>query len=330
MHNSHIAETKAIGFGSPLVLGGRTADFGGFFASVRMIHSMGERAGGRKSRLIPRTQVFQPARLAHPFGSGEAGLLNLFLESIMTNLSIGALAHTYTFHNTTLSIVDNHGQPWLRAQDIGQALGYTDQKSIHRIYKRNSSEFTNTMTGVVNLTTPSGSQETRIFSLRGAHLLGMFARTPIAAEFRRWVLDILEREPTQIPCPTPMAIANARKQLTEAVWKKGGIKVDWSQIMPDSEAALGLIGSVLMSSQWLVRFDCATMVPQLYPVPDKALMLTPDQLNERFTELNFTDEQTRALLNKCVDRLYRYKELVDQAQKDITYLVQQKSKLKRN
>ncbi|WP_430231424.1 ORF6C domain-containing protein [Nitrosomonas communis] len=36
----------------------------------------------------------------------------------------------------------------------------------------------------------------RIFSLRGAHLIAMFAKTEIAKEFRKWALDsdILERE----------------------------------------------------------------------------------------------------------------------------------------
>lgn len=34
----------------------------------------------------------------------------------------------------------------------------------------------------------------RIFSLRGCHLIAMFARTPVAKEFRKWVLDILDRE----------------------------------------------------------------------------------------------------------------------------------------
>jgi len=33
--------------------------------------------------------------------------------------------------------------------------------------------------------------ETRLFSLRGAHLLGMFARTKNGKSFRRWVLDQL-------------------------------------------------------------------------------------------------------------------------------------------
>lgn len=33
----------------------------------------------------------------------------------------------------------------------------------------------------------------RVFSLRGAHLIGMFARTNKAQEFRRWVLDVIEQ-----------------------------------------------------------------------------------------------------------------------------------------
>lgn len=39
----------------------------------------------------------------------------------------------------------------------------------------------------------------RVFSLRGAHLLAMFARTTVAKEFRRWVLDILDREVNNSP-----------------------------------------------------------------------------------------------------------------------------------
>lgn len=35
--------------------------------------------------------------------------------------------------------------------------------------------------------------KTRIFSLRGCHLLAMFARTPLAKQFRVWVLDVLDK-----------------------------------------------------------------------------------------------------------------------------------------
>lgn len=98
------------------------------------------------------------------------------------------------FHNTQFDIVDRSGQPWLRANQIGLALDYSDGKAIQRIYARHKDEFTDAMTGVVKLTTPSGEQETRVFSLRGAHLLAMFARTAVAKEFRHWVLDVLEGE----------------------------------------------------------------------------------------------------------------------------------------
>lgn len=39
----------------------------------------------------------------------------------------------------------------------------------------------------------------RIFSLRGCHLLAMFARTPVAKAFRRWVLDVIERYGDRVP-----------------------------------------------------------------------------------------------------------------------------------
>ncbi|MGC6299240.1 hypothetical protein ACMXZB_12110, partial [Pasteurella multocida] len=59
-----------------------------------------------------------------------------------------------------------------------------------------------------------------IFSLRGCHLIAMFARTPIAKEFRKWVLDILDREtsqPQQLALPEPdlnlTAIQNSEETL---------------------------------------------------------------------------------------------------------------------
>ncbi len=96
------------------------------------------------------------------------------------------------FRNTEFEIIDRNNQPWLRATQIDLALDYADGKAIQRIYSRNKDEFTDAMTGVVKLTTPTGEQESRIFSLRGAHLLAMLSRTAVAKEFRRWVLDILE------------------------------------------------------------------------------------------------------------------------------------------
>ncbi len=113
-------------------------------------------------------------------------------------------APALVFRNTTFNPISRNGQIWLTAGELGRALGYADDKAVQRIHSRHVEEFSNTMAGVVKLATPGGAQETRVFSLRGAHLVAMFARTPVAAEFRRWVLDILDREagaPVQAPAP---------------------------------------------------------------------------------------------------------------------------------
>lgn len=98
------------------------------------------------------------------------------------------------FHGIQLQPVANLDGVWLTASQIGFALQYADDKAVQRIYSRHADEFTEQMTGVVKVTTPCGDQMTRAFSLRGAHLIAMFARTSVAKEFRRWVLDILDRE----------------------------------------------------------------------------------------------------------------------------------------
>lgn len=104
-----------------------------------------------------------------------------------------------TFHNTTFSYMEMAGQIWLTAAEVGEALGYSDDKAIHRLYRKHADEFTVNMTGVVKVTTPGGVQDSRVFSLRGAHLMGMFSRTTVAKKFRRWVLDILDREVDHSP-----------------------------------------------------------------------------------------------------------------------------------
>jgi prophage antirepressor-like protein len=98
-----------------------------------------------------------------------------------------------SFQDTTFEITDWHGEPWLRGLQIATALGFKNPaQDVKNLFTRNAAEFSPTMTEVVDLPTAGGVQPVRIFSLRGAHLLGMLARTDRAAEFRRWVLDVLE------------------------------------------------------------------------------------------------------------------------------------------
>jgi len=110
------------------------------------------------------------------------------------------------FHDTQFTVIPHHGQPWLTAAQIAQALGYASEDAVSRIYRRNADEFTSGMTLTVKLTfnginNSLREKEVRIFSLRGAHLIAMFSRTALAKEFRRWVLDVLDRETAAHPQP---------------------------------------------------------------------------------------------------------------------------------
>lgn len=106
------------------------------------------------------------------------------------------------FHNTTIRVIDRNGALWLPAADIARALYGSKggpqseapfEKRIRNLYARHSEEFTDRMTSLIEVQTAGGVQTVRVFSLRGAHLLGMLARSERAKEFRRWVLDTIEK-----------------------------------------------------------------------------------------------------------------------------------------
>ncbi|EHL3671854.1 hypothetical protein KDN00_001547 [Escherichia coli] len=89
---------------------------------------------------------------------------------------------------------------WLTSTEIANALQYKSAKSVTNLFNQNADEFTSGMTQVIeSVTSGNYRKKVRVFSLRGAHLIAMFARTPVAKEFRRWVLDILDREIQQSP-----------------------------------------------------------------------------------------------------------------------------------
>ncbi|EGZ6467889.1 hypothetical protein JJF50_001512 [Salmonella enterica] len=105
----------------------------------------------------------------------------------------------YNFHGVNLIPVKDVAGIWLTSADIARALGYKSTKSISNLFTQYEDEFSQGMTMVIESVTNgiNGStrrMKVRVFSLRGAHLIAMFARTPVAKEFRRWVLDILDRE----------------------------------------------------------------------------------------------------------------------------------------
>lgn len=100
------------------------------------------------------------------------------------------------FQNHAIRLIEKDGKKWASAADIALALGYSRADSVTRLYDKHRAEFSDSMTCIVETTETAFSgalvAKSRVFSLRGAHLIGMFARTSKAQEFRRWVLDILD------------------------------------------------------------------------------------------------------------------------------------------
>ena len=202
------------------------------------------------------------------------------------------MSQALTFNDVSLTPIIHQNSLWIRSVELARALGYSDESSVGRIYKRNAEEFTPEMTQVieisdtVNLTVP-----TRIFSLRGCHLVAMFARTPVAKAFRRWVLDVLDKldaeQHAALPSSdivdfpgtlsiTPSSVAD-RKPLRALVgsWAKlSNVPFDvcWNQL----KAAFQLINIRDLPQEWIP--DAIAWVQKRIDTLPKALPPQPERL----------------------------------------------------
>ena len=123
---------------------------------------------------------------------------------------------TFKSHKIQPIIINN--RPYLGVGQIDLALHYRNGTTCRKVFERHSDEFTDDMTFLTDADTASGKQQIRVFSLRGCHLLAMFSKTPVAKEFRKWCLDILEGK-IELPQQkrkggAPLGNQNARKKPT--------------------------------------------------------------------------------------------------------------------
>lgn len=170
-----------------------------------------------------------PFRLAS-FGDGNSTITER--DQTMKALS---------FNGVTLTPVHHNSQIYLTASELAKALGYACADSVTRIYNRNADEFSPDMTQIitsfqtVNLTASKNLQtSTRIFSLRGCHLIAMFARTPVAKDFRKWVLDILDKEVGKPVMTAPIAASPRLRHADYAVIKQAVYHIGSSMKFSDA------------------------------------------------------------------------------------------------
>lgn len=114
------------------------------------------------------------------------------------------------FKGTALNPIIINNKPYLTIGQIANALQYgKNERVCHfdtpfgkaqltKLFERHADEFTPEMSFTTQIDTAGGKQMVRVFSLRGCHLLAMFSKTPVAKEFRKWVLDLIEAHNTAI------------------------------------------------------------------------------------------------------------------------------------
>ena len=205
-----------------------------------------------------------------------------------------AVATALTFHSTTFNVIDRNGQPWLRSPQIAEALGYNQANRITDLYNRNATEFTDSMTAVVKLpdlvpqSADAGQmREVRIFSLRGAHLLGMFARTKVAAEFRRWALDVLDTQTQNEPSgnsgefmaalPAEALAAARSAALTYFDALRAGQKNPRIEEIPEA-VLTGIVSDMIINSRWCVSINPFSGQMQMNRIDPRAFVVTPEDL----------------------------------------------------
>lgn len=187
--------------------------------------------------------------------------------------------HALTFGAHEVKTITREGQLWMSAAEVGRALEYASpDAAIAKVFRAHADEFTATMTRLIKVATAGGKQAVRFFSLRGAHLLAMFARTSKAKEFRVWVLDILDRE------------VAAMKQSAREVTK----------LSYNARLALqGICGEVYYMASWWKHFGKGVELlnPHAYNMIYERFLFAPsraDELVEEF-ELNSAKETARAM-----------------------------------
>ena len=196
-----------------------------------------------------------------------------------------------TFNGITLSPIPHQNSPWIRSVELARALGYSSEKSVSNIYNRNQDEFSNDMSVVINLSTTDTPAPSRIFSLRGCHLVAMFARTPVAKAFRRWVLDVLDKldaeQRAASPSPTPDGFTGPLSLTPSSVADRRPLRAlvgSWAQVsgLPFAacwnqlKAAFNLANIKELPQEWIP--DALAWVQAKIDALPKALPPQPERL----------------------------------------------------
>lgn len=98
------------------------------------------------------------------------------------------MSNIVQFHDHKIELLQHNGQDYMTCRQIADVLDMSCRNGATDLYNAHKEEFDEEMSCLIK----QGRTRVRIFNREGAWLIGMFARTPKAAEFRRWVLKVLK------------------------------------------------------------------------------------------------------------------------------------------
>ena len=229
------------------------------------------------------------------------------------------------FNEITLSPVTYQNSLWIRATELARALGYSDTRKITHLYERNADEFTPEMTQVIEIadvpemgTLENLKRKARIFSLRGCHLVAMFARTPVAKAFRRWVLDVLDKldaeQHAALSSPTPEDFTGALSITPSSVADRKPLRAlvgTWAQVsgLPFAacwnqlKAAFNLANIKELPQEWIPdAIDWVQKRIDALPAPAPAAALPSSPASPDEVEVHF------AAIREHVRQIHRHEE----------------------
>ncbi|MCI9247461.1 MAG: hypothetical protein HFJ30_10280 [Clostridia bacterium] len=111
-------------------------------------------------------------------------------EKQMNNLQ---LIKSEKFGEVECDIYSNKKEMFMTNTQLGECLGYSNPRiSIGNIVNRNEYLKDKEFSAVIKMITPSGEQETRIFTEDGIYEITMLAKTEKAKEFRAFIRKLLK------------------------------------------------------------------------------------------------------------------------------------------
>ncbi len=219
----------------------------GFF--VRNVSAYGRSVRDTFGCARSTNRVGQPVHSCPPSWPRVTGLKTYSWRLIMSNALV--------FRDVTFDVRTIRNTAYISSVQLSKALGYSRADAVQKIYNRNKDEFTPEMS--VPQIGVAGMDAARLFSLRGAHLVAMFARTHVAKEFRKWVLDVLEKETQEnINLFDPDEFMRVReiagKYLEDVAEKARGGHVTPSLEIPDNVLS-GIVAMQMWKNSFTLGFN---------------------------------------------------------------------------